>query len=62
MNFYKNVIEHRGKLLVRGVLDGEEYREKINYSPTLYAITQEKTDYTNLHGQYLKPIQFGEVL
>ena len=61
MNFYKNVIEHRGKLLVRGVLDGEEYREKINYSPTLYAITQEKTDYTNLHGQYLKPIQFDSI-
>jgi len=41
MNFYKNVIEHRGKLLVRGIHEGKEYKEKIDYSPTLYAITQE---------------------
>ena len=61
MNFYKNVIEHRGKLLVRGVLDGKEYREKINYSPTLYAITQEETGFKTLHGQNLKPIQFDSI-
>ena len=61
MNFYKNVIEHRGKLLVRGIHEGEEYREKINYSPTLYAITQDKSDYKNLHGQYLKPIKFDSI-
>ena len=28
MNFYKNVIVHRGKLLIRGVLNGKEYQEK----------------------------------
>ena len=59
MNFYKNVIEHRGKLLVRGIHDGKEYKEKIDYSPTLYAITQQKTDFQTLNGQYVKPIQFG---
>jgi hypothetical protein len=37
-NFYKSVIEHHGKLLVRGVHEGKEYKEKIDYSPTLYAI------------------------
>ena len=42
MNFYKNVIEHRGKLLVRGILDGKEYRERIDFQPTLYAITQQE--------------------
>ena len=30
MNFYKNVIEHKGKLLIRGVLNGKDYKEKIN--------------------------------
>jgi len=29
MNFYKNVIEHRGKLLVRGIHEGKEFKEKI---------------------------------
>ena len=61
MNFYKNVIEYRGKLLVRGIHDGKEYKEKIDYSPTLYAITQQQTDFQTLHGQYVKPIQFGNI-
>jgi len=61
LNFYKNVIEYRGKLLVRGIHDGKEYKEKIDYSPTLYAITQQQTDFQTLHGQYVKPIQFGNI-
>ena len=61
MNFYKNVIEHRGKLLVRGIHEGKEYKEKIDYSPTLYAITQEETDFKTLKGQHLKPITFGNI-
>ena len=30
MNFYKNVIEHKGKLLIRGVLNGKDYKDKIH--------------------------------
>jgi DNA polymerase elongation subunit (family B) len=61
MNFYKNVIEHRGKLLVRGIHEGKEYKEKIDYSPTLYAITQEETEFKTLKGQHLKSITFGSI-
>ncbi len=61
MNFYKSVIEHHGKLLVRGVHDGQEYKEKIDYSPTLYAISQQDTEYKTLTGQCLKPIKFGSI-
>ena len=61
MNFYKNVIEHRGKLLVRGIHEGKEYKEKIDYSPTLYAITQEQTQFKTLQGHNLKSIQFGNI-
>ena len=61
MNFYKNVIEHRGKLLIRGIHEGKEYKEKIDYNPTLYAITQEETEFKTLKGQYLKPITFGSI-
>ena len=28
MNFYKNVIEHKGKLLIRGVLNGKKTIKK----------------------------------
>ncbi len=61
MNFYKNVIEHRGKLLVRGIHEGKEFKEKIDYSPTLYAMTQEQTNHKTLNGQYLKPITFKSI-
>jgi hypothetical protein len=41
MNFYKSVIEFKGKLLVRGIhFEGKEYKEKIDFSPTLYSLTQ----------------------
>ena len=61
MNFYKSVIEHYGKLLVRGIHNGEEFKEKIDYSPTLFAITKNKTDHKSLLGQYLKPIKFDNI-
>ena len=57
MNFYKNVIEYKGKLLVRGIRDGEDYQEKVNYNPTFYSITQEESKYKTLEGQNLKPIK-----
>ena len=61
MNFYKNVIEHKGKLLIRGVLNGKEYKEKIDFGPTLYCLTQEHSVYKTLQGQFLKPIEFTTI-
>jgi len=61
MNFYKNVIEHKGKLLIRGVLNGKDYKEKIDFGPTLYALTQEQSQYKTLQGQFLKPIEFTNI-
>ena len=61
MNFYKNVIVHRGKLLIRGVLNGKEYQEKLDFSPTLYVLSQENTGYKTLQGQSLKPMRFNSI-
>lgn len=61
MNFYKSVIEHRGKLLVRGIHDGKEYKEKHNFTPTLYTLTNDNTEYKNLKGANLKPITFKSI-
>ena len=49
MNFYKNVTEHKGKLLVRGVRDNKEFKEKINFCPTLYSVSQQQEKFKNLH-------------
>ena len=34
--YYTNVAMHGQNLLVRGIRDGQEFRSKIKYSPTLY--------------------------
>jgi len=61
VNFYKSVIEHRGKLLVRGIHEGKEYKEKIDFNPTLYARSQEDSKFKTLQGQTLQPIHFSSI-
>ena len=62
MNFYKNVIVHRGKLLVRGVLGGKDYTEKLDFGKsTMYVLTQKESEYKTLQGQNLKLIKFNTI-
>ena len=61
MNFYKSVIEHHGKLLVRGIHEGKEFKEKIDYKPTLYVKSQKESEFKSLTGQNLKPINFDNI-
>ena len=61
MNFYKNVIEHRGKLLVRGIKNGKDYKQRMDFMPTHYSLTNEKSPYKNLQGQNLKPFTLDNI-
>ena len=61
MNFYKSVIEHHGKLLVRGIHEGKEFKEKIDYKPTLYVKSQKESEFKSLTGQNLKPVNFDNI-
>jgi len=61
VNFYKSVIEYKGKLLVRGLLNGKEYKEKINYKPTLFSLSQKSTQFKTLQGAYVAPITFNSI-
>ena len=58
MNFYKSVIEHKGKLLVRGIHGGKDYKEKIDFGPTLYSLTKNQSKFKTLDGRNLNPIRF----
>jgi DNA polymerase elongation subunit (family B) len=60
-NFYTNVIEYKGKLLVRGVAKGQPYVSRINYQPTLYLPTKEQTKYQTLDGICVKPKKFDTI-
>ena len=60
-SFYTNVIEHKGKLLIRGVNNGQSYLSRINYSPKLYLPTNEQSKYKTLDGINLKSKRFDSI-
>tara|TARA_B100001758_G_scaffold6912_1_gene5343 strand:- start:14345 stop:16828 length:2484 start_codon:yes stop_codon:yes gene_type:complete len=61
VNFYKSVIEHKGKLLVRGIHGGKDYKEKIDFGPTLYSLTKNQSKFKTLDGRNLNPIKFKNI-
>ena len=60
-SFYTNVVEHKGKLLIRGVNNGQSYLSRINYSPKLYLTTKEESKYKTLDGTNLKEKRFDSI-
>ena len=61
-NFYTNVIEYRGKLLIRGVANGQSYLSRINYEPTLFIPTNKQTEWKTLKGQNVIDKKFGSIV
>ena len=60
-SFYTNVVEYKGKLLIRGVNNGQSYLSRINYSPTLYLPTKEQSKFKTLDGTNLKEKRFDSI-
>ena len=60
-SFYTNVVEHKGKLLIRGVNNGQSYLSRINYSPKLYLPTKEQSQFNTLDGINLKSKRFDSI-
>jgi DNA polymerase elongation subunit (family B) len=60
--FYTNVVEHKGKLLIRGVANGQSYLSRINYSPKLYLATKEQSQFKTLDGINLKSKRFDSIV
>jgi DNA polymerase elongation subunit (family B) len=61
MDYYTNIVRRGDKLLVRGVRNGEEIRDKIRYDPVLYIEHHKDYGYKNLYGKNLKPINFDNM-
>ena len=60
-DFYTSVLEYKGKLLIRGVANGQSYISRINYEPTLFVPTNQQTKYQTLDGTFVAPKQFGSI-
>ena len=58
MNFYTNVIQWGNSLLVREIKNGQRIKDRITYSPTLYAPVKKQTPYKNLNGGYVTDLTF----
>jgi len=60
-DFYTSVSISGKYILLRAVENDKRVRRKIEYRPTFYLLTSEKTEHTTLNGDYVKSIQPGTI-
>jgi len=61
VNFYKSVIEDKGKLLIRGIASGKPFSTRLQYQPSLFVKQNEDSEYKTLDGHNLKKIKFSTI-
>lgn len=58
-SFYTHVAYRNNKILIRGY-DGEKrFQEKRSFKPWLFLPSKKKTDYTDIHGNYVERMEFS---
>jgi DNA polymerase elongation subunit (family B) len=60
-DFYTNVSVSGRFILLRGVENDKRVRRKVEFRPTFFLSSQEKSEYKTLDGDYVKPIQPGTI-
>ena len=60
-DFYTNVSVSGRYILLRGVENDRRVRRKVEFRPTFFLSSQEKSEYKTLAGDYVKPIQPGTI-
>ena len=61
MKFYTNVRQYGKSILYRGVEDGKRVSRRIEYRPTFYVPAKGKTKWRTLSGEYVDPIEPGDI-
>ena len=62
MSFYTNVHCLGNNILFRGISnDGQRFKDRVEYQPTLYIPTKEKTKFQTLEGKSVGEIQPGSI-
>ena len=61
MKFYTNFFMRGNYVVVRGYNHGERFTDRIEYKPTLWVPAKTMTDWQAVDGQFLEPLQFGEI-
>ncbi len=60
-DFYTNVQLHKGKILYRGIEDGERISERVGFAPTLYLLSDKETRFKTIDGRSVEPIHFDSI-
>lgn len=60
-DFYTNAITYGNNILVRGYRDGVPFRDKIDYSPTLYVKSNKPTKFKTIYGEFVDEIKPGSI-
>jgi len=61
MKFYTHVDQVSNKILVRAIEDGVPVQYRVDYNPTLYVLSKNKTEYKTLEGRCVTPISPGSM-
>ena len=61
MKFYTNVHQIGDHVLVRGYENGKRFDDRIEYHPTIFIPSNEKTKYATIDGKSLSPIKPGTI-
>ena len=61
MSFYTNVQLVGDNINYLGYEDGKRIQRKFKFSPTLFVVTNKKTNHKTLDGRYAKPVRFESV-
>lgn len=59
--FYTNAITYGNNILLRGYRDNIPFREKIEFSPTVYVNSNKPTKYKTIYGEYVEEIKPGSI-
>ena len=61
MKFYTNVHQIGDHVLVRGYENGQRFDDRIEYRPTVFIPTKEKSKYKTIDGKSLAPVKPGTI-
>ena len=61
MNFYTNVVLVGNEILSRGFKNGEHFKNREMFYPTLYVTSNKKTKFKTLEGSYVEEIKPGTI-
>ena len=61
--FYTSAVKYGNKILFRYVNNGQSYKSKVEFKPTLFFPSKDNTptQFTSLDGKYLSPVPFSDM-